>query len=154
MNIACLVVGGVEADADGCWEAATMIKRARTRSTLLLIKFLSIIAVVFVWQLAVSCAEGGGTGFIEQYVDDGGAAVPETGPTTPTGFCGDGVVNVDGEQCDGTDLDGMTCGQLGMGTGQLSCYPANCTYDTSMCVEDTAAGAGGSYGGGGSGGGV
>jgi hypothetical protein len=65
------------------------------------------------------------------------------------GFCGDGVVNVDAEQCDGTDLGGMTCGLLGMGTGVLACYAANCVFDTSMCHEEPpAAGAGGSGGSG------
>jgi hypothetical protein len=90
---------------------------------------------------------------IEQYLGDS-SVVQDSGSQTPTGFCGDGVVNVEGEQCDGSDLDEMTCGLLGMGTGTLDCYAASCTFDVTMCVDpDTNAGSGGSYGGGGSGGG-
>jgi len=137
-----------------------MTTRARKRSSQPFIQFLFIIAAVVAYQLVLSCAEGGGTGLIEQYSADAGPVVQDTGPPTPTGFCGDGVVNVDGEQCDGTDLDGMTCTQLGMGVGDLACYVASCTFDTTMCHEETettagagaGAGAGGSYGGGGNGG--
>jgi hypothetical protein len=142
------VVGKKMAGADICWEAVIMTMRARKRSSRLFIRFLSIIAAVIAWQLVLSCAEGGGTGLIEQYPGDA-TVVQDTGPPPETGFCGDGKVNVAGEQCDGTDLAGMTCGQLGMGTGDLACFEANCVFDTSMCHEEepVAGGAGGSYGG-------
>ncbi len=47
-------------------------------------------------------------------------------------FCGDD--NTDpGEQCDGYDLDGMTCQSLGYDGGDLACQ-ANCLdFDTSAC---------------------
>lgn len=46
--------------------------------------------------------------------------------------CGDGVV--DGtEDCDGADLQGMTCVALGYTGGTLACSPA-CVFDTSACT--------------------
>jgi hypothetical protein len=48
-------------------------------------------------------------------------------------FCGDGVINACGEECDGTDLGGETCITGGFaGGGTLSCTPS-CTFDTSAC---------------------
>lgn len=47
--------------------------------------------------------------------------------------CGDGAVNVVGEQCDGADLAGETCASLGFVGGTLSCSLA-CAYDTSACA--------------------
>jgi hypothetical protein len=49
---------------------------------------------------------------------------------TPT--CGDGVINVAGEHCDGAALDGQTCASFGM-FGTLSCS-SECTVDVSACT--------------------
>ncbi len=46
--------------------------------------------------------------------------------------CGDGVVGACGEECDGQDFQGATCGSLGFGPGALVCSGA-CTIDTSGC---------------------
>jgi hypothetical protein len=46
--------------------------------------------------------------------------------------CGDGVINVAGEHCDGAALDGQTCASFGM-YGSLSCT-AECTADLSACT--------------------
>lgn len=61
----------------------------------------------------------------------------ETGvPTTQGGAdCGNGTIDL-GEQCDGVDLNGLDCTQLGFASGNLACDPITCTYDTSNCVPD------------------
>jgi len=45
--------------------------------------------------------------------------------------CGNGIVE-SGEQCDGPDLNGQTCGSAGFSVGTLSCN-SDCTFDTSEC---------------------
>lgn len=51
---------------------------------------------------------------------------------TPLPECGDAARN-GGEQCDGTDLGGTTCADLGYLTGgSLGCSPG-CSFDTSSC---------------------
>ena len=45
--------------------------------------------------------------------------------------CGDGIVS-GGEQCDGTDFDGKTCGDYGFSEGSLICT-SSCSVDTSSC---------------------
>jgi hypothetical protein len=50
--------------------------------------------------------------------------------TSPPAVCGDGVVD-EGEDCDGTNLDGETCTSLGYYGGTLSCN--DCTYDLASC---------------------
>jgi len=49
-------------------------------------------------------------------------------------YCGDGKKNND-EQCDKTDLGGMTCATKGFDGGQLACS-ANCIFDTSGCTKN------------------
>jgi len=48
--------------------------------------------------------------------------------------CGDGSVNVVGEQCDGTDLDGESCPSLGHSLGTLGC-DGSCRFDLSDCTS-------------------
>jgi len=50
--------------------------------------------------------------------------------------CGDDVLNVAGEHCDGTDLGGADCSTLGFGGGTLACTPG-CTFDASGCEPIT-----------------
>lgn len=45
--------------------------------------------------------------------------------------CGDDLIDA-GEECDGTDLGGMACVDLGYDYGDLGCT-GDCTYDTSSC---------------------
>jgi hypothetical protein len=45
--------------------------------------------------------------------------------------CGNGVIDGD-EQCDGTELGGMTCTDVDAGGGELGCAD-DCTFDTSAC---------------------
>jgi hypothetical protein len=54
--------------------------------------------------------------------------------------CGDGAVNIAGEQCDGGDLGGESCASLGFLSGALGCT-AGCTFETSAC-ETTLCGNG------------
>jgi hypothetical protein len=59
---------------------------------------------------------------------------------SPTGdesstSCGDGVLDL-GEECDGSDLDGLDCEALGFLSGQLSCS-VGCSLDTSGCLDAT-----------------
>ena len=46
-------------------------------------------------------------------------------------ICGNGRIDP-GEQCDGDNLQGFTCIDLGIAGGTLGCT-SECTYDTSMC---------------------
>lgn len=50
--------------------------------------------------------------------------------------CGDAALE-DGEICDGAELGGQTCADLGYAAGTLACTPT-CTLDTSMCQSDSA----------------
>lgn len=59
-------------------------------------------------------------------------------------FCGDGEVNRDSEECDGDDLGGASCIDLGFAGGLLRCA-AGCGFDRSECagfVRDDADGDG------------
>jgi hypothetical protein len=47
--------------------------------------------------------------------------------------CGDGAVNVAGEHCDGTDVDGYTCADFGL-LGSLSCT-GSCDFDATGCFN-------------------
>ena len=53
--------------------------------------------------------------------------------------CGDGAINVAGEQCDGGDLGGESCASLGFVGGTLGCFTGGCgcgkgcSYDTRAC---------------------
>ena len=61
----------------------------------------------------------------------------DTGTTTDTGGeCGNGTID-DGEQCDGGNLGGFSCTDLGYSGGTLACDPVTCTYDASGCTTDT-----------------
>jgi hypothetical protein len=55
------------------------------------------------------------------------------GSDTSGANCGNGSID-DGEQCDGADLQGFTCVDLGMSGGELGCDPVTCTFDASMCT--------------------
>jgi hypothetical protein len=55
--------------------------------------------------------------------------------------CGNGVID-DGEQCDGGNLGGFDCVDLGYSGGTLGCDPITCTYDASACTTDMDGGSG------------
>ena len=82
----------------------------------------------------------------------GSTGVGETGPesttqdptnnTTNPGMCGNGSLDAN-EQCDGGNLNGFTCESLGNTGGTLLCDAVTCTFDTSMCTNDTSGGTSG-----------
>lgn len=58
-------------------------------------------------------------------------SVTSSATTTSTGaICGNGMAEL-GEACDGFDLNGTTCTDLGFPGGELAC--SNCAFDTSGC---------------------
>lgn len=63
-----------------------------------------------------------------------------TGPII--GGCGNGALDMN-EQCDGQNLNGFTCESLGNTGGTLLCDAVTCTFDTSMCSNDTSGGTSG-----------
>lgn len=64
-------------------------------------------------------------------------------------LCGNGVID-QGEQCDGSNLAGQTCGSRGFSGGSLSCN-SSCTINTSQCTSPPPPSGGGGGGGGGGG---
>ncbi|PYQ01026.1 MAG: hypothetical protein DMF82_20555, partial [Acidobacteria bacterium] len=63
-----------------------------------------------------------------------------TGCTGPP-RCGDGVINLPSEACDGADLGGESCVGLGLGPGTLACS-SSCTFDTTGCAAPPRCGDG------------
>jgi len=57
--------------------------------------------------------------------------------TPPPAVCGNGIRET-GEQCDGSDLNGLTCQSWGFNGGTLTCS-ASCAYNTSQCISNTPA---------------
>ncbi len=67
--------------------------------------------------------------------DDGDGAADCADPDCASDVacaCGNGVID-NGEACDGADLGGLGCGDLGFDGGTLACTGA-CGYDTSACT--------------------
>jgi hypothetical protein len=79
---------------------------------------------------------------------DGDGDPPTTGDgdaDTGNAVCGNGIID-DGEQCDGGNLGGFACVDLGYSGGTLGCDMITCTYDASACVTDMDGGSGGTSG--------
>jgi hypothetical protein len=68
---------------------------------------------------------------------DGDPTTEGDGDPTPT--CGNGIVDP-GEQCDGANLNGFSCVDLGYSGGMLACDPLTCTFDASGCTTNTDGG--------------
>jgi hypothetical protein len=64
------------------------------------------------------------------------AASSSSSSTTTGGLCGNGTIDA-GEQCDGADLNSFDCTSLGYSGGTLACGAATCTFDTTLCNNDT-----------------
>ncbi len=69
-----------------------------------------------------SGADGGGTG----------GATGGTGGGGAPGVCGN-TIREGNEECDGGDLGGLQCFQLGFEGGALKCAPTGCKFDKSGC---------------------
>jgi len=86
--------------------------------------------VCLVVAFGVAACDGGGGGSSAVQAD--GALAAEAGiDSSVQQVCGDGKVQP-GEQCDGQDLGGKTCVDLGYGGGQLSCL-VDCTLYDGYC---------------------
>lgn len=93
-----------------------------------------------------SAETGDGDGDPATAGDGDGDPDPTTTTTTGgAGECGNGVVDI-GEQCDGDDLNGFSCTDLGYDGGDLACDPVTCTYDASACTTDGGGTGGGTTG--------
>lgn len=68
------------------------------------------------------------------------AVDPSTGVATGAPTCGDGVIGPL-EECDGADLAGKTCLDLGLDAGTLACSAA-CTFDLGGCPAKPTCGNG------------
>jgi hypothetical protein len=80
-----------------------------------------------------ACPTSGDAAGIESMVTahaDTVAASLAPGGAVPA--CGDGAINVIGEQCDTADLGGMACADLGHPDGALACN-ASCRFDAGDC---------------------
>jgi hypothetical protein len=63
-------------------------------------------------------------------------AAPSVEPVDAGSRCGDGQLQLArGEQCDGADLGGRSCMDLGLGAGQLGCNPATCQLVVTQCAQ-------------------
>ena len=83
-------------------------------------------------RYGTACTTVPAAGF-EQYLaqcSDDVAAASAAGGSLPA--CGDGAIDVPGEQCDGSDLGGETCTSLGFAGGLLAC-DGSCAFVTSSC---------------------
>lgn len=68
-----------------------------------------------------------GINAFDSYIYPGGARLELINP-----ICGDGVVNLAFEQCDGQDFQGLNCSSFGFSGGFLQCTSA-CVIDTTAC---------------------
>lgn len=66
-------------------------------------------------------------------LDDFGCTNAVDEDETDTPRCGDGVINREAEECDGQDLGGQDCRDIGFAGGVLQCAP-NCLFGTAACV--------------------
>jgi len=84
------------------------------------------------WTVEIEAAEVNADGHLATPEDDVVFALVVTGAGTG-GQCGNGI-REPGEDCDGGDLGGRTCGSVGCDPGgSLSCNQ-DCTYDASQCA--------------------
>ena len=73
--------------------------------------------------------DGDGDGDGDPTTGDGdGDGDGDPGPT-----CGNGIVDL-GEQCDGDNLNGFSCQDIGYSGGMLGCDPVMCWYTTDGCI--------------------
>ena len=79
--------------------------------------------------------DGDGDGDPDPTTGDGDPDPTTSGDGDPPAMCGNGIID-DGEQCDGGNLGGFTCVDLGYDGGTLACDMITCTFDASGCTND------------------
>lgn len=84
------------------------------------------------WGVEVEAAEVNQDGYLETAEDDVVFSLVATGVSP--GVCGNGI-REPGEACDGADVAGLTCADLGCDLGGTLACAANCTLDTSLCAS-------------------
>jgi hypothetical protein len=85
-----------------------------------------------------SCPTVGDTTAVQSFVTQHSLSLATALSGAGLPRCGDGSINVAGEQCDGTDLGAASCASLGYPGGTLGCV--NCLFDTSACTGPCLAG--------------
>ena len=92
----------------------------------------------------LSCADLGFTGGTLACLSD--CSYFDTSNCEGEVFCGNNVVEF-GEFCDGTDLQGLSCADLGFTGGTLACLSdcsyfdtSNCTFEPAVCGDNVAEG--------------
>jgi hypothetical protein len=91
------------------------------------------------WRVEVEAAEVNQDGYLDTAADDVVFSLVATGVSR--GVCGNGV-REPGEGCDGADVGGLTCVDLGCDLGGTLACAANCTLDASACSSCPACGDG------------
>lgn len=89
---------------------------------------------------ALGCASKGATTLDD---DANQPASERSGSPADEPRCGNGTLD-EGEECDGDDLDGVTCTNLGFEGGTLSCDPMTCTFEVAGCTRPPVVPMGGS----------
>jgi len=86
-------------------------------------------------ELPAACTDSVTVAAIQAFVSANTDAIATALDGGALAGCGDGVVNVAGEQCDGVDLDGYSCSSLGhLSAGTLGC-DGSCNFDVSGCAD-------------------
>ena len=85
--------------------------------------------------VASACPDNETTPQMESFVAEQASVAAEiVAGTKNVPVCGDGIINVAGEQCDGSALGAITCIALGHASGTLACN-GSCRFDTSGCTD-------------------
>lgn len=85
---------------------------------------------------AANCTASTLTEYDSLLVQCSDVLVTASGPGGRLPYCGNGVIDVAGEQCDGSDLGDETCERLTFSGGTLACN-SNCRLDATGCIHPT-----------------
>lgn len=85
---------------------------------------------------AANCTASTVTEYDSLLVQCSDVVATASGPGGRLPYCGNGVIDVAGEQCDGSDLGEETCERLTFAGGTLAC-DSNCRLDATGCIHPT-----------------